>query len=116
MPFQNREIEIETIARKCLENLKISGSRETERTQAKYTLFTTAQIWGSGKSWLGAHFLDQFKSPQYSLLRNKLEKEFGKDSVNTLLNTVYIIIDFRDFSSSSTNRDLQLFVTKVFIS
>jgi hypothetical protein len=104
LPFQNREAEIETIARTCLKNLKISTMHPNERSQKKTTLLTSAQMWGSGKSWLGNHFLEQFNSPQFATLRSKLAEEFGAEAVNTLASSVYVLVDLRDTSDMTLMR------------
>lgn len=95
LPFQNREAEIETIARACLNSLKTSQLASGELSQQKITLLTSAQMWGCGKSWLGTHFLQQFRSQQYAPLRAKLVEEYGTEAVNTLTNCVYVPIDLR---------------------
>lgn len=95
LPFQNREPEIEAIATTCLQNLRVSKLGAGEISQKKTTLLTTAQMWGSGKTWLGRHFLPQFRSQQYKTLRSKLEVEYGSDTVGILANSVYIPIDLR---------------------
>ena len=100
LSFQNREAEIETIARVCLNNLKVSKLRSGEVSQHKTTLLTSAQMWGSGKSWLGTHFLQQIKTERYAPLRSKLAEEFGPKAVKTLIKSVYIPIDLRLWTGS----------------
>jgi hypothetical protein len=108
LPFQNRDAEIETIARTCLENLKLVKLVHSEESQKKTTLLTSAQMWGSGKSWLGNHFLEQFNSPQCETLRSKLAEEFGTEDVHTLAHSIYLLVDLRRWSDLLPRRAVQL--------
>lgn len=93
------------IAESCLNNWKYAGSslRSTEKTE----LLTAAQMWGSGKTWLGENFPKVFKSDleEYQPLKEELRKKFGEENLQVLQNMVYVAIDFRDFTMHMNNLD-----------
>jgi len=115
LPFQNREREIEQMALTSLNNLKASNCTISEQSTTKLTLLTTAQMWGSGKSWLRNNFLIKFKSPEFQKFRQQLEKEFGEDNVATLCNSVYVNMDFREFSGEPYYSNLTKFVCRALL-
>jgi hypothetical protein len=116
LPFQNRDQEIAKIARACLRNLQTSKMLASDASTWKYTLLTLAQMWGSGKSWLGNHFLHQFRSPRFADLRKQLEDEFGEGAVAELLNAKYVLIDFRRFQGKLDKSTLDEFVLRCLVS
>jgi hypothetical protein len=101
-PFYNREKQIEKIARICLTNLKRARERvSSDISTYPLNLLTASQMWGSGKSWLGNHFLLELHKDKYRSLLNLLMEEFGEDNVNALLKCRLILIDFRFYSPAS---------------
>lgn len=99
LPFQNREKEIRMIAEISLNNLKISQQPTIVMSTEKLTLLTAAQMWGSGKSWLGLHFPKVFGSEENRQLREELKKKYGEKNVNQLQNMIYLLVDFREWAT-----------------
>jgi hypothetical protein len=94
--FQNREDQIKLFAQTCLANLQNSRRTASDQSTHKMVLLTAAQIWGSGKSWLGNYWLRELKKEKYQELRSELIKEFGQEDVTTIMNSIYILVDLRD--------------------
>jgi hypothetical protein len=115
LPFQNREEEIKQIAEICLRNMrfaKIISAASYEASTYRLTQLCSAQMWGSGKSWLAGHFLEQFRSESYAEYRNTLKKEYSPELVQELENAKYVLVDFREYSAlMKRSVNLREFVT-----
>ncbi len=95
LPLQNRELEIEQIARMWLANRKLVARNPIMLTTF-LTLASSAQIRGSGKSSLGRSFLDEFSKEHYADFRKSLSYEFGTEEVHQLMNCRYLLVDFSE--------------------
>lgn len=104
------------MARSCLRNLQICTLTASEASTLQQTLLTTSQMWGSGKSWLGNHFLDQFCSERFAALRKQLAMEFGENGVSLLTHAKYVLIDFRQFQDMLNKSNLDQFVLHCLVS
>jgi hypothetical protein len=96
----NREEEIKLMARICLQNM-VALSGHGTRSHHKSTLLVTSQMWGTGKTWLGNHFLGELKKIKFQNFIEELRKEFGSENVDKLLSAVYIYIDLRDIPTKN---------------
>ena len=97
--FVNREIECEKLATILLGNYNKRKKRETTtgaQSQARLTLATSAQMFGSGKSTFGVNFLDRLRTQEE--MKQKLAKTYGASAMEWLLGLVYVGVDFRDLN------------------
>lgn len=113
-----------------IENYIISKIFPTTSNETPLTLLSTAQMFGSGKTWLGNHFLSELRSMKNEKFRNKLCElqtysenfqtkiksitlfqfnlfEALSEASNMLLNCTYVCIDLREFCQSLHSTDIE---------
>lgn len=110
LPFENREKELEKMLEACIQNQlysKQSTADPTVFSQIKPVLVTSCQMWGSGKSYFGRHFLAQLRtSKMQSFITKKIEetKQYP-DLMNNILQAKYLLVDFRAATSKELCQD-----------
>jgi len=83
------------MAESFLINIRGSKRPASQTSEVKPILEICAQMFGSGKSYLGFYFLSALKSPEYKEIRNSLEKIYPEEW-EILLSCVYLVLDLRD--------------------
>lgn len=96
MPFENREKEMELMLNACLTNRRFFYSRlsdDSEMSTHKPILIISCQMWGSGKSWFGYHFLKQLRIRIPNTIQEKMNTH--PQEMNDVLNAIYVQINFK---------------------
>ena len=91
--FMNREEEIKEMTRICVQNMKNAQGISSDQSQNKMVLLTSAQMWGSGKSWLGNYFLLELQKTKYN---QWLSMSFKGEDIQPILDAKYLLIDLRE--------------------
>jgi hypothetical protein len=87
----------------CLENLensRLQRKNKESASQYKLCLLSTAQMWGSGKTYLGTHFLDRIRDNQELIeeVKRELGSKYNPDDMKLLLDKEkFHHIDLRRF-------------------
>ncbi len=92
------------MARQCLNNMR-TAANPVLASDEPFALLTAAQMFGSGKTYLGRHFLHQLRAdnPSMQEIREKLKKEYGKELLEQLLNRyTYVLFDLRTIEVFTT--------------
>jgi len=91
--FVNRAFEVFIMAIGFLRFMTIKNPHDLPRP-----MMSTCQMFGSGKTQLGYHFLDVFNSSRFEDHRRKLTAVFGREPVEALSRVTYVHVNLKNYT------------------
>ena len=91
--FVNREVPLLTLATSFCRNINPSTDPNSK------VLCVASQMYGSGKTYLGENFLEQFSNT----VQSKLQGSYPKEYLQQIARARYVYVDFRDIKQKDSN-------------
>ena len=95
----NRDFEVFMMAVGFLRALPIRNTNDYS-----LPILSTCQMFGSGKTQLGYHFLDVLTSSRFARQRDKLAAVFGNEAVVELSGVTYVHVNLKNYTGGRNRK------------